>query len=426
MLRKKILLILVLVFASSSMTFASSYLDKQIKQNKASQNFNNVQRHTAEYSADFLNAKKMIDIKDPNLITFKTDSISPISDDLFSKKVKSDENYYKSNVLPIFTSCKKTSKALIDDYYRIYKIADRLIRANNLDYINWRFCLVSNAEDINAYATAVNYIIIYSSVIDSFEGNDDALAFIIAHELSHQILGHSKQKAEMSKKDVADKLLYASTLGYSSLVTDQLENKASRDMEYAADALGAELIVRAGYDFNRAMDLMDFLNSTNHVDTLGSSHPNPKKRIENVQVSQKYFLKSWINEGRRNYYYTKPLNCKISQDQASIILSPAEKNKNGHYVVEETENLLKRISYTEYKNGNMEEAIKYLKKWADFSNSYIPNLYLSYSYEYLYKKTKAKNALKQAINYANNANLIEPGNVHVAKQLGELLKLKNK
>ena len=109
---------------------------------------------------------------------------------------------------------------------------------------------------------------------------------------------------------------------------------------------------------------------------------------------------------------------------ASVIISSTSKNKNEYYSIEEPEHLLKRISYTDYKNGDMKSAIKYFKQWAEISNSFVPNLYLSYCYERNFKQTGEKKDLKQAHEYVNIANSKSPGNEHIIKQMGELDSLK--
>lgn len=68
-----------------------------------------------------------------------------------------------------------------------------------MDYVNWRVA-IRKSEDINAATYSGNYIIINTALYDSVYTNDDALAFVIAHEMSHQILGHTQRQAELYRK----------------------------------------------------------------------------------------------------------------------------------------------------------------------------------------------------------------------------------
>lgn len=83
--------------------------------------------------------------------------------------------------------------------------------------------LVNNQES-NAHAGG--YFVFIDDGLEELLRDDAELAFVVAHEVAHVILGHS---APGKKNDLNDKKLRAS-------------------MEQAADALGIRLMVRAGYD----------------------------------------------------------------------------------------------------------------------------------------------------------------------------------
>lgn len=83
--------------------------------------------------------------------------------------------------------------------------------------------LVNNQES-NAHAGG--YFVFIDAGLEELLRDDAELAFMVAHEVAHVILGHS---APGKENDLNDKKLRAS-------------------MEQAADALGIRLMVRAGYD----------------------------------------------------------------------------------------------------------------------------------------------------------------------------------
>ena len=136
--------------------------------------------------------------------------------------------------------------------------------------------------------------------------------------------------------------------------------------------------------------------------------------------AQKYFLSQWVNEGKFNLFNSKPLDCKRSSDRVSIIISSNEENTSGYYTPESPEEILKRVGYFDYKNGDMKNAIKYFSQWAEISNSYIPHLYLSYCYENMYNLTQKKKFLAKAIDEVKLANSLEQNNKHIKKQFEEL------
>ena len=124
-----------------------------------------------------------VEKKDPKLITIT--KTKPVNNKIYSTKVANDGLIYKKN-----------KNQLSEEYYNLYVILDKLLRANNLQYQNWRVGIALNPEEINATASAANFITINSSLYDSFYQNKDALSFVIAHELSHLVLGHAQKTLE--------------------------------------------------------------------------------------------------------------------------------------------------------------------------------------------------------------------------------------
>lgn len=432
MKRKIFVALLILLFLSNTTAFSASYIDKQIKASKKAQKFNSAQKHQATYDSNLVDVSKISStIKDPKLITFEADKVKKVSDSLFQQKLKQDEIYYKKSVANNIISDKKYNTEYTKDFYSLYRVAERIIRSNKLDYINWRISLITDTKSFNASTTSGNLIYINSALYDSLYNNEDALAFVIGHELSHQILNHNKREQELyaSTRNKFYNAAITSAAALSDLVvvnppTSKYILKQVREMEYEADSLGMELAIRAGYDFNKAMDTLDFLeNLSISKESAYDTHPPMIKRIENLKETKKYFLAQWVEEGKSNIYNSKPLICKISSDNRSIILTSQGANKNGHYKQETTEDLLKRIGYVEYKNGNMKNAIKYFSKWADMSNSYIPHLYLSYSYENLYKQTNKPKFLEKAQEEAKLANTITPNEKNVTQQIVDVSSL---
>lgn len=426
---KKIFFVLALILGigfSLNTAEASSAIDRQIKESKKVKKYNSVEKHSAQYDKNFLQNTEL-NLKDPKLITFKADSLKKVSETQWKKKIEQDLNYYKTNTVPYFKELThKYNKTISADFFNLYLVSEKMIRANGLDYMNWRIVLVDDTADFNAATTSGNLIVINSALYDTFHNNDDALAFVIGHEIAHQVLGHLQQRAESEKKTtITHNVLLITTLGYGNVlynpVRSRVEAKQERTREYTADILGAEFALRAGYDYNNIMAALNFMNSLPQTESWLDDHPIAEKRIKNLEESKKYFLPQWAEEGRYNYYHSYPLECKRSSDKYSIIVTANENKKDGFYKPEDTEDLLKRIGYLSYKNGDMKSAIKYLTQWSEISNSYIPHLYLSYCYEYLYKQTEKSGFLKKAVKEAKFAKLVNgKDDKNIEKQLEDL------
>jgi predicted Zn-dependent protease len=58
--------------------------------------------------------------------------------------------------------------------------------------------VVVQDPDINACALPGGKVVINSGLVDRFEGDDDALAFVIAHEIGHVTARHSAEQLTLS------------------------------------------------------------------------------------------------------------------------------------------------------------------------------------------------------------------------------------
>lgn len=159
--------------------------------------------------------------------------------------------------------------------------------------------MVSSDRNYSAYATP-NTIVITQGVLADAESEDE-LAFIIAHELSHILLGHNatneyfaKQSALVSKtaniamstalitdmktektangykvtsqnKDSTKSLIqdsYRAGLTINRLSRDVISSSMSRSDEDEADLLGMDLLVKAGYSPRAFSPVLERLESS--------------------------------------------------------------------------------------------------------------------------------------------------------------------
>ena len=101
--------------------------------------------------------------------------------------------------------------------------------------------------------------------------SDDELAFVIAHEMAHNLLDHPKRLSEKSALSG-----FATSLG--------LSGKAQRQMELEADRMGIIMAAHAGYNYKIAPDFWARLNSNSPLASfLATSHPTTRTRRDNAQ-----------------------------------------------------------------------------------------------------------------------------------------------
>jgi predicted Zn-dependent protease len=408
----------------------ASYLEDQLDEVDKNVQYNTSHKHSKTYRND---KEYRVDvakgIKDPKLLSFTT--YTKIDEKLYAEKLAKDEQKYEQMVIPALRKNMKSVNVEPDavDFYNVYRIAERLIRANNLDYVNWRIA-IRKTEVSNAAAFDGSYIVINTGLYDSVYSSDEALAFVIAHEMAHHILGHIQRTHELSQRiEYLDSLVKSakknnqSTASLTELSVESQKlgiYKEIRTMEYMADAEALALLTRAGYSPYKGVETLEFLETFSNYANLLSTHPSATKRIESYHENIEVLDPNWKYVGIENIYNSDVLPCKKSSDRVSIVISKS-KVKKQFYKVENLEQKLARIAYIKYLRGDVEDSIKFFFKLAKIDkDNYVPYVYLSYANEFLYNKTLKKRYLKRAKKMIIKSAEIKPDSDVVITQLENL------
>ena len=225
-----------------------------------------------------------------------------------------------------------------------YSVAERVIRANGLDDYPWHF-QISDEYDPNAYADELNKIIIYKGLLDQIHGDDASLAFIISHELAHHTQHHFAQQEE-AEANLKEKLLKEaeseivqewrkSKTPLSPATKDVIKQRIiiqkkqefertmqalSRQHEFQADEIGYTYMVKAGYEINAGLRVLNLFLRLPSDYLENSSHPPTKQRINALnQVMNKYLWFSlWIEGNERLKNNPQSLKLDISEDGVSL------------------------------------------------------------------------------------------------------------
>ena len=421
----------IIMFGSS--VFAGSYIDKQLKETKKNAKYQTVKIHTQTIDDIKTNteiSEKIQNLKDPKLI--KLSQVTPVEEKAYNQKIADDEKIYEKEIKPTINKklSYSTAEPIAIDLCKLYRITERLIRANNLEHTNWRITLIKDSENVNAYASDSNHISIYTALYDSVCNNEDALAMVIAHEMAHNILGHQQRQAEMIVKyDKIRAAAIGSTANSTNIITTStglvtasgalaykkhLYNEIKM-MEFMADTEGLNLLIKAGYDPNKAIYTLKFLETMPNIKAFFETHPIASERLKSAKENITLSNPDWVEEGKVNIYNSKVLPVKRSSDNISIVISSDESIEK-YYSPESLEQKITRFAYLSYTNGNMTDAVKYFQKLSEISNSYISYLYLSYANEYLYKQTKDNKYQKRAQKAIEQAYLINPKDKYVKEQ----------
>lgn len=267
----------------------------------------------------------------------------------------------------------QAKEELPEDLYALYRIVERIARANQLDEKPWRVMMLQQ-YDMNAFATDINLIAMYNGILDQLAGDASAIACIVAHEMGHHTKRHialapaekvaliekivqETEEEVLAEKESAEADATGLSIGSSAarvfggragrvggnvldtarrqrlkeaqeeidrIVAQKKEEleqtlvEESRQRELEADELGYLYSVKAGFEPEGCLRAMKVLGQipSSEFDT---THPAVPKRIEALKnLMSKYSATSLAAEGKALVSETEPLTYDLSKDGVSL------------------------------------------------------------------------------------------------------------
>ncbi|MGV4438860.1 M48 family metallopeptidase [Ornithobacterium rhinotracheale] len=177
---------------------------------------------------------------------------------------------------------------------------ERYLKAQNkLDFLNgyqWEYNLIEDNQ-LNAWCMPGGKVAFYTGIMPVCQ-NDNGVAVVMGHEITHALAQHSAQRATQAL--FAQGLQVAGNIAindnryrnvFNSLypVGAQVGILAySRQAELEADRIGLTLMAMAGYDPREAPKFWERMeaqtrNGRRPLEFL-STHPNPGRRIEQLKA----------------------------------------------------------------------------------------------------------------------------------------------
>lgn len=264
--------------------------------------------------------------------------------------------------------------------YVVYRIIDRISRANGLDRTPWRVRTIQE-YNVNAFATEINLIALYTGLMDQLAGDASGIACVVGHEMAHHTQRHTAMgkiaqaelieqyrreaesaaqkelnaaKSEASGAALGGALLQGvgsllggwggaaggmvgSTMGRSAqdrMAASQQKVQAmvarkekelaetiaenDRKQEFEADRYGYQYMTRAGFDPEGCLRLMEVFGRTPGAE-FDTTHPATRKRIEQLKsLMQEYPAQQLAQEGQRALGGSRPLSYSLSEDGTSL------------------------------------------------------------------------------------------------------------
>jgi predicted Zn-dependent protease len=179
---------------------------------------------------------------------------------------------------------------------RLRTIADRMVPFTaecNDAARNWKWEVnLLGSQELNAFCMPGGKIAFYYGILSKLQLDDDEVAAIMGHEVSHALLEHARERVGKTTATRLGIELGAALLGLGNagrmagdLGGQLLTLKFSRDDESEADALGLILAAKAGYNPRAGVTLWQKMLEANKgaPPQWLSTHPSGEARIREIE-----------------------------------------------------------------------------------------------------------------------------------------------
>ena len=181
---------------------------------------------------------------------------------------------------------------------RLRAIASRIIPQTAVfrpDAPSWKWEVnLETSNQANAYCMAGGKIMFYTGLLDQLKLSDDEIAAVMAHEISHALREHTRERLSeayaqqmvMAGLAAAAKMNDNQVAAMQNIVQVSMTLPHSREQEAEADRMGLELMARAGYDPRAAITLWQKMGKMGggRPPEFLSDHPSDQRRMQDMQA----------------------------------------------------------------------------------------------------------------------------------------------
>ncbi|HEY0867290.1 MAG TPA: M48 family metalloprotease [Fimbriimonas sp.] len=178
---------------------------------------------------------------------------------------------------------------------RVNRVFDTLLAVMPEKEYPYQVVVVAE-ETVNAFCLPGGYIAVYEGLIARVP-DDDALAFVLAHEIGHASNRHWVRQSRKSQGDILFGMLLGDLIGTIYVNLSRLSH--TRQHESEADRYAVGLYVKAGYDPADAAESMRLFakmdeKKRNKLPPYLQSHPSPRGRVEAIEKEVKQAVASGV------------------------------------------------------------------------------------------------------------------------------------
>ncbi len=139
-------------------------------------------------------------------------------------------------------------------------------------------------QEFNAFALPGGFVFVCEPLFGVFREDSDAMAFVLAHETAHVLLGHARERL---MREMLLHGLTARAAGAGKLLMTLIGQGFSRDEELEADRQAVSLLTAAGFHRSGGTRFFSLLgrltDSEPALIQYFSSHPPIEDRLKNLE-----------------------------------------------------------------------------------------------------------------------------------------------
>ena len=212
----------------------------------------------------------------------------------------------------------------------VNKVGRRIAAVANKPNYHWEFAVIKADDQVNAFALPGGKVAIYTGIL-KFTKTEAGLATVMAHEVAHALQRHG---AERYSSGILEQIAQVGAIagaaaggvdpgvaiGAMSAYGVGVALPNSRKQEAEADFIGLQLMAKAGYDPNEAVDFWERMSgcprkmigrfcfrSNAAVPEFLSTHPSDVTRINQIEA--------WLPKALQYYHPTSDPNESVSDNK---------------------------------------------------------------------------------------------------------------
>lgn len=190
----------------------------------------------------------------------------------------------------------------------IDSVGQRVARVSQKPNLEYHFVAL-NHRSVNAFALPGGYLFVTLGMLENLQ-TEAQLAAVLAHEIVHVV---ARDTANMMSNEIGLNLLIMGAAvagGSEAMTTAQVATMVlglqySKSDERQADLGGMKYMVRAGYDPQGMVEIMQILESRRQDmrDDFMSTHPSPINRVGYLKrrIHSRYANLTGLRVGREDY-----------------------------------------------------------------------------------------------------------------------------